>query len=741
MGGELGRRGRQGGRLRWWLGSLAAALVGGLAWPHQAWAYIDPGTTSLIFSGLAPLLAGLLAFLGFLLWPFRKLLGYLKGLPAGRRRLILGSSLAGAILLVGGLVWYLAGGTPGERRVDMTTAPPRPVTRAILLGMDGLDAHVVERMLEAGQLPNFERLKAMGGYRRFTTSNPPQSPVAWSSLATGSNPGYHGIFDFIHRNPKTYLPDLAILQIKTSALALGGSTFSPVRKGTPFWALTTAADIPTTIVRWPITFPPQAAATRILAGLGVPDLRGNLGNYAYYSTAPSSPGEEGREQVITVEAADGVIQTAIYGPQVQGLKGRKAAEVPLTIDLNGGDGTATLAVDCATITLRKGQWASWVTVRFKVGLLQRTTGMVRFYLKETAPELGLYMSPMHVDPREPAFPISHPAGYAKELAEAIGLYHTLGMPEDTKGLSEHRFDEEAFLALCDQVMREREAMLWYELDRLDRGVLAFVFDTTDRIQHMFWRFEDKSHPAYDPELSERFGSIVEDYYRRMDVILGKLFDHVDKTTLLIVFSDHGFNSFRRSIHLNSWLAQNGWMALKPPEPNADTDGPLFSRVDWSGTRAYALGFNSIYLNLQGREGQGTVSPSEAEELKEKLSKELMNITDPSTGEPVIRRVYTNEELYRGPHAAEGPDLIVGFKPGYRVSWQTAVGGAPAGLIEDNKKKWSGDHLIDPSYVPGILFMNRPIRGERPRLIDLAPTVLEAFGLSKPREMEGVSLLN
>ncbi len=623
----------------------------------------------------------------------------------------------------------------------MTEAPSSPVTRAVLLGMDGLDAHVTERMLAAGQLPNFERLKVTGGYRRLTTSNPPQSPVAWSSLATGSNPGNHGIFDFIHRNPKNYLPDLAILQIKASALSLGGSTFAPVRKGTPFWALTNAADIPTTIVRWPITFPPQGTATRLLAGLGVPDLQGNLGNYTFYTSDGEALKGEGKEKVQLVAVQNGGAQARIVGPTVATLKGKKNAEVPLQIDLNGQQGGVTITVGEQKVHMAEGRWSDWVRLRFNVGMMRHVQGMTRFYLVSAKPHLRLYMTPVHIDPSEPAFPISHPESYAKELAEAIGTYHTLGMPEDTKGLSEHRFDEEAFLALCDQVMREREAMLWHELDRLDRGILAFVFDTTDRIQHMFWRFEDKSHPAYDPELSERFGSIVEDYYKRMDAILGKVLERMDDSTLLIVFSDHGFNSFRRAVHLNSWLSQNGWMTLKPAEPDADPDGPLFSRVDWSGTRAYALGFNSIYLNLQGREGQGIVPPGEAEALREKLAQQLVELRDPSTGETVVRRVYTNEELYRGPYAAEGPDLVVGFKPGYRVSWQTAIGGTPEGLFIDNKKKWSGDHLIDPTYVPGILFMNRPVGADRPRLIDLAPTVLAAFGLSKPREMEGISLLS
>jgi predicted AlkP superfamily phosphohydrolase/phosphomutase len=674
--------------------------------PGEAYAYIDPGTASVIFSALAPILAGLAAVFGFLLLPFRKLIGRLKSMPAGRRRVVAGASLAVVGLTVGGLVWYLSSGAPVERRAAMTEARARSVRRAVLIGMDGLDAHLMERMLASGELPNFKRLE----------------------------------FDFIRRNPKNYLPDLAILQVKSSALSMGGTSFTPVLNGVPFWTIANAAGIPSTVVRWPITFPPEDGATRMLSGLGVPDLRGNLGNYAYYTTVPSPSEDEGADKVITVDADGGVIKTSVFGPQVQSLKGRKAAEVPLTIELNGDEGTAKLSVEGAVLTLKEGEWSEWARVRFKTGLMQKVTGMVRFYLKEANPAFGLYMSPIHIDPREPAFPITHPEGYAKELSEAIGLYHTLGMPEDTKGLSEGRLDEEAYLELCDQVMKEREAMLWYELDRLDKGVLAFVFDTTDRIQHMFWRYEDKDHPAFDAGESARFGSIVESYYRRMDVILGKLFGRLEDETLVIVFSDHGFNTFRRAVHLNTWLAQQGWMALSPPEQGKDPEGPLFSRVDWSATKAYALGFNSIYLNLKGREGKGVLEPGEVESLKEKLARGLMELTDPETGQPVVRRVYTNEELYRGPRAQEGPDLVVGFKPGYRASWQTAIGGAPKGLFIDNEKKWSGDHLIDPSYVPGILFMNRPIQSERPRLVDLAPTVLEALGLEKPREMEGQSFL-
>jgi predicted AlkP superfamily phosphohydrolase/phosphomutase len=361
------------------------------------------------------------------------------------------------------------------------------------------------------------------------------------------------------------------------------------------------------------------------------------------------------------------------------------------------------------------------------------------YLDSVKPELRLYLSPIQVDPLNPAFPISSPDDYATELAHNINSYSTLGTPEDTNALSDGCFDDEAFLDLCDKTMAEREKMLWYELERFKEGLLAFVFDTTDRIQHIYWSTSDPEHPAYDNAYAKKYQNVIEDYYRRMDKILQRVLESVERQTVICILSDHGFGSFRRAVHLNSWLVQNGLMVLKEPTPEGGE--PLFKNVVWEKTRAYAVGFSSIYLNLRGREGKGIVNPgNEAEKMKRKIGDVLTSLKDPKSGRAVIRNVYTREDLYSGPYVDDAPDLILGFEPGYRASWQTAIGGAPPKTLEDNLKKWTGDHMCDAPCIPGVFLINRKTCILHPRVIDIAPTILACFQIPQPENMEGNSLL-
>ncbi len=403
--------------------------------------------------------------------------------------------------------------------------------------------------MDAGELPNFSKLRKSGSYSPMQTSNPAQSPVAWSSMATGCNPGKHGIFDFIRRDPKTYLPDLAILKFRKEALH---AMYEPVRKGTAFWEITAAAGIPSAIIRWPITFPPKDNKAKVFAGLGVPDIKGSLGNYNFYTTTPVPQDDEGKHKIIVVADTE-TINTEIIGPPVGGIK-RKTANLPLTIKVDKAGKQVSLKIDGSNITLKEKEWSDWVELKFKLGFFKKVKGIAKFYLTKTDP-LQLYISPIEVHPKDPVFKFTNPDEYAADLAERIGLYHTLGMPEDTKALSEGRFGEEAFLESCKQIMHEREEMLFYELSHFDQGVLAFVFDTTDRIQHMFWRFEDPELFGTDKADYEKYKDVVEDYYRWMDKILEKISKYVDKNTTLIVCSDHGFSSFRRAMHVNSWLVE------------------------------------------------------------------------------------------------------------------------------------------------------------------------------------------
>jgi predicted AlkP superfamily phosphohydrolase/phosphomutase len=611
--------------------------------------------------------------------------------------------------------------------------------KVIVLGIDGFDPVVMQQLMQAGKLPNFAALAHSGSYAALATSNPPQSPVVWSCIATGRNPGKHGVFDFIIRHPQKYLPDLGILRPKRGGLQLTGPTFEPLRKTKAFWEILSEADVPSTVVKWPITFPPAKAAGRILAGLGVPDIKGGLGKYTFYTTAEIGKHEEGREKVVAVKISDEKVQTAIEGPLVSGLKGRKAARIPMTINLDTAGKRAVLEIQGRKLEIREKGWSPWVSVKFDVGLFKQVRGLCKFYLQSMQPAFALYLTPIQVDPAAPCFPISQPEDYAAELARKLGPYYTLGIPEDTKALTENRISEQGFLEMCDQIISEQEEMLEYELERFKQGFLGFVFFTTDRIQHIFWSTRDSAHPAFDAAYAGQYGGVIQDYYRRLDRVLGKVVSRVDDKTLLLVCSDHGFTSFRRAVHLNTWLVINGFMTLKGKPKSSDHEGgPLFKYVDWKRTRAYALGLGSIYINLEGREGQGIVSQKAYPKVVRAVQARLSNFVDPDSGVPVAKAVYARDQIYSGEFVDEAADLIVGFNEGFRMSWQTAIGGTPVRLIEDNLQKWTGDHCVDPSLVPGILFMNQKLKKAKPSVLDIAPTVLKYFGLSA--EMDGSSLI-
>ncbi len=613
--------------------------------------------------------------------------------------------------------------------------------RVILIGMDGLDPKIVSALMDQGRLPNFKKLSAMGGFSPLATSNPAQSPVAWASIATGSNPGRHGVFDFLGRRVSDYMPELAILKMNPkNVFGKREAMFLPVMQENAFWDYTSDNGIPSTILKWPMTFQPKQNNAKLYSGLGVPDIKGGLGRYAYYTTRDISKDEEGAEKVVEVTVKDGTMRTHISGPNVAKLRTREAAKVDLNITVSGNE-KINMEVDGKKITVHKGQWSEWIEVSFKLGMMKTASGIVKFFLNRLNPEFEMYMTPVQINPKDPAFVISSPDSYIQELADEVGHFYTLGMPEDTKAIEEGRTDEEAFITMCDEIVEEQEQQLWYELNKFNEGLLASAFFSTDRIQHIFWATRDQKHPLYDKSYAAKYGHVIDDYYGKMDRILGEVMKQVDDRTALIVFSDHGFSTFRRSIHINSWLVQNGFMKLTHKIASGDKDGGgLFKYVDWKNTQAYALGFGSIYLNIKGREKQGIVDTGEhADSVSRALREKLAQLSDPDDGQPAVRNVYENRQIYSGGQIGNSPDLIIGFEDGFRGSWQTAIGGAPSGLMEDNLKKWSGDHIIDPSIVPGILLTNFATTGNTPSQMDIAPTVLSFFGMSA-EGMDGTSLI-
>ncbi|HEU4563506.1 MAG TPA: alkaline phosphatase family protein [Gemmatimonadaceae bacterium] len=613
------------------------------------------------------------------------------------------------------------------------------VAKVVVIGLDGLEPTIVERMLASGELPNLARLRAAGGYARCRTTFPAQTPVAWSTFATGVNPGGHGIFDFIRRDPGTYRPDLALNRYERRSAFLPPKAVN-LRRGTPLWDLLSRAGIPSTVIRCPCTYPPDKIEGRLLSGMGVPDLRGGLGTGTFYSTRERVTPGEGERVVRIWPDARGVARSHLIGPRRPRTGDDVLRDMTIEMDRTGRKVTIRADARPKALEVREGEWSDWLRVAFDAGALQRVRGMVRFLLVRTEPEVELYASPVNFDPAAPMFPISHPWEYAAELQREVDTFHTTGMAEDHPGLANQRFDEQAFLDQCAQVLRERERMLLFELERMREGFLFCLFDTPDRVQHMFWRFGEPGHPANDGEERAEWRQVIEAHYRECDAIVGRAMERADDRTLFIALSDHGFASFQRGVHLNGWLHDHGFLALQPGHAPGDEGGDFLHHVDWGRTKAYALGLGAVYLNLEGREGEGIVREEDASSVTRDIVAGLTGLRDDARGTVAVRRVVTREEIYSGDCAAESPDMVACFAPGYRASWATALGGVRAGLVEDNTRRWGGDHVIDPALVPGVLFMSRPFDGARASLLDLAPTILSALGVPKGEAMEGCSLL-
>ena len=568
-------------------------------------------------------------------------------------------------------------------------------SRILILGIDGMDPDVFHILHGRGEMPVLGALAETGSFRLLSTSNPPQSPVSWTNISTGSDPGTHGIFDFLHRNPESYTPELSLFSVKPHR---GGVRYVSNVKFTSIFERAMKSGVPVTLIRWPLTFPaPESLPSkcRILSGLGVPDLLGTLGRYMFYTADKKISEENKHGRIIHISPQDDIVKTEIHGPRYQGWKGMKEASIPITIERTSEGLRITL--NETSIQLKKGEWSPHVIIHFSMGLMGKIKAVTRMVCIESETFPSLFVLPMQIYPKETTLPLSSPKTFGNDLWNQIGPYLTLGMPEDTNGLKDGIIPEDVFLKLCSDVFTERERMLNASLETFDKGILACVFDTLDRVQHMFWR--DRTNPLYSDATNEPT-SVVADWYQNIDAMIGRVIKRLGDETPLLILSDHGFKALNKYVHLNSWLAQNGYMVFKN---GAKKSGPLFDNVDWRKTSAYALGFNSIYINFKGREGKGIVESTDIDALCFDLMQKLTEWTE--DGKSVIKQVYKSKEIYPNSQIGNGPDLVVGYQKGYRASKQTALGEAPEGsrLIEDNLDSWCGDHCCDPSFVPGVLF--------------------------------------
>lgn len=641
-----------------------------------------------------------------------------------------------ALLIIGALVATVDCG-----------ARPRVGRRVIVLGFDGLDHELTRQMIASGRLPGFARLASQGGFESLGTTIPPQSPVAWSTFITGLDPGGHGIFDFVHRDPKTMQPYLSTTRTEppTRTISFGrwqvplsGGRVKLLRKGQPFWEVLEAHGVPTTIIRMPANFPPSGTASRELSGMGTPDLRGTYGTFSYFTSEPYAfIGQTlSGGAVYPVRVRNGVVSAALEGPANPFLGMPQKVRAEFTAHVDQANEHVKLVVDGEERLLRVGEWSDWVPMAFPLVPMRLLAGQVRFYLKSLDPYFELYASPINIDPWAPVMPISHPAGYAAELAEATGRFYTQGMPEDTSALKTGVLTEAEFLAQARLTADENRRQYHEVLDNFDDGLLFYYFGHVDQVSHMLWRARDRDHPAFDRVADLPNGNVVEELYQGLDVIVTDTLARLAPDDLLVVMSDHGFTSWRRAFHMNSWLRDNGYLSLL--DPRRQDDSGYFANVDWSRTRAYAVGLNGLYINVKGRERDGIVEPAAREALAGEIAEKLLGVIDPKTGTVAISKMYYREQVYQMAGNEDlAPDLVVGYAKGTRGSDESALGGLPHEVIVDNMSRWSGDHCMDHETVPGILLASRPLRKPSTSIHELAAAVLAEFGIATfPQQVRG-----
>jgi predicted AlkP superfamily phosphohydrolase/phosphomutase len=672
-----------------------------------------------------------------------------------RRTLIAGAAVATAAAGIGVGNYWLGASKRGHRGGGK---------KVIILGIDGMDPRLCDRMIALGLLPNLAKMRETGGFRPLATSTPPQSPVAWANFINGAGPGDHGIFDFIHRHPEHQcapfysaaetVPGKGAWEIGDHKVPLNFWPFNHTlpktvlrRQGTPFWDHLDAAGIDSTFYDLPSNYPASPSHHghhRCLCGMGTPDMLGSYGTYQHFAENGPEPAQDesgGMRSRLSFE--NDTARARIVGPDDATRKTPQKTHVDILIHRDREANAAIVELDDSRIVLKSGEWSGWQKLRFALSKpsfipafvpAEEVGGICRFYLQEVAPNFRLYVSPINFDPTAPATPISEPASFAQGAAKRIGPFATTGFQEDYKARTNGVFGDDEYVRQTSNVLEERLTLLEYAIENYEDGLLFFYFSSGDLQSHMFWWDSDEAHPVRSgPEAKKYFGHIWK-LYQKLDDVVGRLLDQYGHRATIIVMSDHGFANFGRQFNLNSWL--RSWGYLGPPECTS-----ILNNVDWTQTVAYGLGLNGLYLNMKGRERDGIVEPGELRDaLLEELTQRLTAVTD-LDGKPVIRGVYRSDKIYSGDAKALAPDLIVGYHRGYRASWATTLGELTDDILLDNDQPWSADHCADALEVPGILFSNRPIQSDSPSLVDLAPSILAQFKLPTPTRMVGKNVLS
>lgn len=735
----------------------------------------------------------------------------------------------------------------------LLVAAPTPATAAeapkvIILGFDGADPHLVHKYMDEGLLPNLQKLQREGTFSPLLPTNPPQTPVSWSSFSTGLNPGRTEIFDFLYRKQGSYVPDFALatagkktfllgerngwaaaaalgvivallvlillkllrakwlfaalaslVALVALSVALEGplSRLLPVevptatnnRKGTPFWTIAADHGMNVRVVRVPVTFPAEELPddSNMLSGLGVPDMRRRIGSPTLFTSDPSFKKRQNEFSLefTTLPAKRGAMETELIGPfnypfhvyvlerareqwKAEGLSRaeRKQREEDLVarlvedgqprqfrlpVRLDVGDSSVKWEVSGQRGELRVGEWSDWVILDFPVNWLvdrlQPLRGMGRFKLLALEPEVQLYFSSVNFHPSCHPVNFSWPPDWAEEVSKQIGLFKTQGWAIDTWSnpsgvggidlfIEDMNFTADAYGRIMEKGLSDPS---------VDMYVQIYYF--TDRAGHMFWRELDPQHPLFEPDQKEKYEEAMREVYKKMDGLVGEAWAKAGPETLFMVLSDHGFSSFRRQININTWLYLHGYLKLSGQTVTRNleqlfdkhvTGVNVLSGIDWSRTKAWAMGLGSVYINVVGREPQGIVMPGEEyDRIVREIKEGLENAVDEETGIKPIYKVYTRDEMYGRYNPEKIADLRVANHRDYRVSWQDSLGGLSTKVFEDNDRVWSGDHCsLEPSEVKGILFVNRPLKVDDPAIVDIAPSLLHTLGYEPDTDLDG-----
>ncbi len=556
--------------------------------------------------------------------------------------------------------------------------------KTLILGLDAFSPHIFERLYERGDLPNLAAFVEKGAYARLEVASPPQSEVSWTSIATGLDPGGHGIFDFVHRDPATYQPIVSLLP---TAKGLGGLSFVRPSSARTIFDQAAAQGYPSASLWWPATFParPESPVATI-PGLGTPDLFGRWGVGVLF-TSQRDARRPGKTRLEILQACGNERFCGRFpGPARKTRTGSQEMGLPLEC-IRQNEEQVHLKIGKRTLTLLRGEWSPIVTVSFRAGMFFHIQAITRLILTHASPHIRIYALPLQLHPLHPIWRYGTPRRFVKRTWKHAGPFLTLGWPQDTTALEDGCISDAQFLTLCDSIFEARRQALRYHLQTFREGLLGIVFDTLDRVQHMFLRDRPQ---------------VAEAWYQRMDTLVGEARAWLSAAPggpgRLLVLSDHGFTRFEHKVHLNRFLQERGYLHSADGRP----DGTL-KTVDLDKTQAYAVGLNSLYLNLQGREGRGCVPPEERSALLARLKDDLLSWRTPREAQHVVQRVLDNEEAFSGPLAAYGPDLVVGYAPGFRASQDTGKGAWNETALESNRDHWGADHCVDALSVPGVIF--------------------------------------